>query len=200
MARLDCKSLLSLSQPLLFPIKKTFIILIKPKPLNFTFSLSKTHHHHHRPCLPSDHKLQSIWSSYYIVDEDVLLCVMLLELITRLPPVYPWSSMDDSLVDWVCILVKLWFTNMYFVVFYSVPNLIVILFNLLYPVFIVGFNCKGCVRERESVKTQAIKARRVFAGISRLNISRKEACVLHMTRMWIVNTDGDNCVSRVARE
>ena len=39
------------------------------------------------------------------------------------------------------------------------PNLIVILFNLLYPVFIVGFNCKGCVRERESVcvKTQAIE-------------------------------------------
>ena len=28
-------------------------------------------------------------------------------------------------------------------------NLIVILFNLLYPVFIVGFNCKGCVWERE---------------------------------------------------
>ena len=33
--------------------------------------------------------------------------------------------------------------------FYSVPNLIVILFNLLYLVFIVGFNCKGCVIERE---------------------------------------------------
>ena len=30
-------------------------------------------------------------------------------------------------------------------------NLIVILFNLLYPVFIVGFNCKDCVRERERV-------------------------------------------------
>ena len=28
-------------------------------------------------------------------------------------------------------------------------NLIVILFNFLYLVFIVGFNCKGCVRERE---------------------------------------------------
>ena len=42
---------------------------------------------------------------------------------------------------------------MYSVGFYSVPNLIVILFNLLYLVFIVGFNCKGCVieRERESV-------------------------------------------------
>ena len=28
-------------------------------------------------------------------------------------------------------------------------NLIVILFNFLYLVFIVGFNCKGCERERE---------------------------------------------------
>ena len=46
---------------------------------------------------------------------------------------------------------------MYFVGFYSVPNLIVIIFNLLYPVFIVGFNCKGSVIEREWVKTQAIE-------------------------------------------
>ena len=28
------------------------------------------------------------------------------------------------------------------------PNLIVILFNLMYPVFYVGFLCKGCVWER----------------------------------------------------
>ena len=33
------------------------------------------------------------------------------------------------------------------------PNLIVMLFNLLYPVFIVGFQCKGCLLERESMKT-----------------------------------------------
>ena len=46
---------------------------------------------------------------------------------------------------------------MYFVGFYFVPNLIVILLNLGYPVFIVGFDCKGCVIERESVKTQAIE-------------------------------------------
>ena len=38
---------------------------------------------------------------------------------------------------------------MYFVGSNSVSNLIVILFNLLYHVFIVGFNYKGCVRERE---------------------------------------------------
>ena len=72
---------------------------------------------------------------------------------------------------------------MYFVGFYSVPNLIVIIFNLLYLVFIVGFDCKGCVLERESVKTQTIEARRVLAGSLRLSIPRSEVCALHMTRM-----------------
>ena len=81
------------------------------------------------------------------------------------------------------------------------PNLIVILFNLLYPIFIVGFNCKGCVieRERECVKTQVIEDRRVFAGSSRLSIPRNDACALHMTGMRKVRIDGDSCVSRVAR-
>ena len=55
---------------------------------------------------------------------------------------------------------------MYFVGFYSVPNLIVILFNLMYPVFVVGIYGKSCVIVRESVKIQAIEARKVFAGIS----------------------------------
>ena len=55
---------------------------------------------------------------------------------------------------------------MCFVGFNFVPNLIVILLNLLYPAFIVGFNCKGYVIERKCVKTQAIEVRRVFAGSS----------------------------------
>ena len=55
---------------------------------------------------------------------------------------------------------------MYSVGFYSMPNLIVIIFNLLYPVFIVGFDCKGCVIERKSVKTQAIEARKFIASSS----------------------------------
>ena len=58
---------------------------------------------------------------------------------------------------------------MYFVSFNSVSNLFVILFNLLYHIFIVGFNCKGCVIERESVKTQAIEEIKVFTGSSRLS-------------------------------
>ena len=87
---------------------------------------------------------------------------------------------------------------MYSVGFYSVPNLIVILFNLLYPVFIVGFVYMGCVIERESVKAQAIEARRFLAGSSRLSIPQSEACALHMTGMRRVSIDGDSCVSRVS--
>ena len=78
------------------------------------------------------------------------------------------------------------------------PNLIVISFNLFYPVFIVGFNCKGCVIERESVKSQASEDKRIFAGSSRLSILRNDACALHMTGMRRVRTDGDSCVPRVS--
>ena len=87
---------------------------------------------------------------------------------------------------------------MYSVGFYSVPNLIAILFNLMYPVFVVGIYYKGCVIVRESVKTQAIEARKVFAGISWLSIPRKDAYALHMTGMWRASTDGDNYVSQVS--
>ena len=79
------------------------------------------------------------------------------------------------------------------------PNLIVILFNLLYPVFIVGFDCKGCELERESVKTQAIEVRRFLMGISRLSIPRSEECALHMTGMRRISTNGDSYVSQIAR-
>ena len=63
------------------------------------------------------------------------------------------------------------------------PNLIIILFNFTYLVFVVGIYCKGRVIVKESVKTQAIEVRRVFAGISRLSIPRKDACALHMIGM-----------------
>ena len=89
---------------------------------------------------------------------------------------------------------------MCFIGFNSMPNLVVILFNLLYPVFIMEFNCKGCVIKRECVKTQAIEDRRVFTGNSRLSIPQNDAYALHMTGMRRVRIDGDNCVLRVARE
>ena len=88
---------------------------------------------------------------------------------------------------------------MYFVGFYSVPNLIVILFNLVYPLFIVECDCKGCVLERKSMKTQASEARRILTGVSRLSFPRSEAYALHMTGMQRVCTDGDSYVSRVSR-
>ena len=63
-------------------------------------------------------------------------------------------------------------------------NLIVILFNLLYPVFFVGYSCKGCERERECVwRLKQIEDWRVFAGSSRLSIPRNDAFALHMTGM-----------------
>ena len=97
------------------------------------------------------------------------------------------------------VCVKLLFTTLCFVGLYSMPNLIVMLFNLLYPICIVGFYCKGCVLERESVKTQATKDWRDFAGSSWLSIPWKEAYASHMTRMRRVKPDGDSCVSRVSR-
>ena len=77
---------------------------------------------------------------------------------------------------------------MYCVGFYSVPNLIVNLFNLLYPIFVVRFDCKGCMLERESVKTQTIEDRRFLTDISRLSFSQSEACALHMIGMQRVST------------
>ena len=68
------------------------------------------------------------------------------------------------------------------------PILIVILFNLLFPVFIVGFDYKGCVLERECVKTHAIEAKRVLASISRLSFPQSEACAMHMTGMRRIST------------
>ena len=84
---------------------------------------------------------------------------------------------------------------MYFVGFYFVSSLIVILFNLMYLIFVVRVYSKCCVIVRESVKTQAIEAKRVFAGISQLSIPQKDTCALHMTGMRRVSIDGDSCVS-----
>ena len=69
------------------------------------------------------------------------------------------------------------------------------------PVLFVGFLCKGCVRERESVKTQGkLKTKEVFTGNSRVAFQRSEACTQHMIGMRRVMTDGDSWFSRVSRE
>ena len=56
---------------------------------------------------------------------------------------------------------------MCFVSFDSVPNLIVIMFNTMYPVFHVGFICKSCERERVCVKTQGKLKTEVFSWVAR---------------------------------
>ena len=61
---------------------------------------------------------------------------------------FPAALNDHLTLSKGVVSVKLLFTTICFVGFYSVPNLIVIIFNLLYPVCIVGFHCKGCVIER----------------------------------------------------
>ena len=76
-------------------------------------------------------------------------------------------------------LVKLLFTTICFVDFYSVPNLIVIIFNLLYPVCIVGFHCKGCVIERVVWRLKHLKTKEGFASISQFSIPRSIWCALH---------------------
>ena len=76
--------------------------------------------------------------------------------------------------------VKLLFTTICFVGLYSVPNLIVIIFNLLYPVFIVGFHYKGCVIERVVWRLKHLKIEEGFMGIWRLSIPRSISYALHM--------------------
>ena len=68
------------------------------------------------------------------------------------------------------------------------PNLIVIIFNLIYPVFYMGFICKGCVWERECEDSRQLKTKVVFAGSSRVSFLRSDACAQHMTGMRRVRT------------
>ena len=68
------------------------------------------------------------------------------------------------------------------------PNLIVILFNLMFPVFYVGFICKGCVWERVCEDSRQLKTKVVFVGSSQVGLPRSEACALHMIGMRRVRT------------
>ena len=132
---------------------------------------------------------------------SIFTIVFISSCMTFGPKIVKFVNLMYSRTNLICLrfiqptIVKLWFTNLYFVGFYFVPNLIVIIFNLVYPIFIVGFDCKGCVCLKESVKTQASEARRLLMGVSRLSFPQSEACALHMTGMRRVNTDGDSCVS-----
>ena len=68
------------------------------------------------------------------------------------------------------------------------PNLIVIIFNLIYPVFYMRFICKGCVWERVCEDSRQLKTKVVFAGSSRVSFLRRDACAQHITGMRKVKT------------
>ena len=60
------------------------------------------------------------------------------------------------------------------------PNLIVILFNLMYPILFVGFLCMGCVWERVWRLKTSLKIKGVFAGSSREDFPQNEdMCSAH---------------------
>ena len=77
-------------------------------------------------------------------------------------------------------------------------NLIVIMFNILYPVFYVGFYYR-VVCERECEDLRQLKTKEVFAGSLRVAFQRSEACAQHMTGMRRVMTDGNSWFLRVSR-
>ena len=60
------------------------------------------------------------------------------------------------------------------------PNLIEIIFNMLYPVCIVRFHYKGYVIERVVWTLKHLKTEEGFAGISRLSILRSISYALHV--------------------
>ena len=85
---------------------------------------------------------------------------------------------------------------MYLVSFYFVSNLIVILFNLLYPVFIVGFDCKGCVIEKECEDSSYWRLKR-FSRVSHDLASRE---VMHVSYTWVECKESVQMETIVSRE
>ena len=77
------------------------------------------------------------------------------------------------------------------------PNLIVIMFNLLYPIFHLGFICKGCVRERESVwRLKALKIE-VLSPVA-CDLASRE--VMHVPCIWLECKESRQMETAVFRE
>ena len=85
---------------------------------------------------------------------------------------------------------------MCFVGFNSVPNLIVNLFNLLYPVFIVGFNYKGCLIERECEDSSYWRLKR----FSRVAYDLASHEMMHVPCMWLECEESVQMETTVLRE
>ena len=62
------------------------------------------------------------------------------------------------------------------------------MFNLMYPVFYVGFICKSCVWEKDCEDSRQLKTKAIFTSSSQVSFPRSEACALHITRMRRVRT------------
>ena len=78
------------------------------------------------------------------------------------------------------------------------PNLIVIIFNLLYPIFIVGFDCKGCVIERERLCEDSSYWRlKRFSRVSHDLASRE---VMHVPCTWLECKESIQMEIAVSRE
>jgi len=71
-----------------------------------------------------------------------------------------------------------------------VPNLIVILFNHVYPIFFVEFHCIGCVWERVWRLKTLLKTKWISREVLREAFPRSEPHVEHMTGMQRVMTVG----------
>ena len=70
------------------------------------------------------------------------------------------------------------------------PNLIVILFNHMYPVFYVGFHCMGCMWERVWRLKTLLKTIWISQEVSQEAFPRSELRTEHMTGMRKVITAG----------
>ena len=75
-------------------------------------------------------------------------------------------------------------------------NLIVSLFNLLYPVFIVGIDCKGCVIERKCEDSSYWRLKR-FSRVSR-NLESRE--VMYVPCTWLECEESVQMETAVSRE
>ena len=98
------------------------------------------------------------------------------------------AGLGLGLLHWANICLIYIFNNNYvFVGFYFVPNFIVIMLNLMYPVFYVDLFIR-VMWERKCEDSRQLKAKVVFAGNSWVRFPRSDACALHMTGMQRVRT------------
>ena len=88
---------------------------------------------------------------------------------------------------------------MCFVGFNSIPNLIVILFNLLYLVFIVGFDCKGCVIERECEDSSNWRLKNFRGYLATKHPAKWLMCIAHAGMQRVRTRWRQLCLASISR-